>query len=112
MDALETHTVTFASALRMNPQLPSPANHRSLRRQEETDEPFDLERQESADGLRPFVHVPSFAQDKPPDPADKPAPAADNADELREEAQNPVASDLFRSAVWSNSSIQTGGRKL
>jgi hypothetical protein len=79
----------------MNPQLPSTANHRSLRRQEETDEPFDLERQESADGLRPFVHVPSFAQDKSPDPADKPAPAADNADELRKEAQNLVASDCF-----------------
>ena len=39
-----------------------------------------------------LVAAPSFAQDKLPDPADKPAAASDNADALRKEAQNPVAS--------------------
>jgi hypothetical protein len=36
--------------------------------------------------------VRAFAQDKPPDPAAKPAPTADNAEALRKAAQNPIAS--------------------
>ena len=36
--------------------------------------------------------VSAFAQDKPPDPAAKPAPTADNAEALRKAAQNPIAS--------------------
>jgi hypothetical protein len=39
-----------------------------------------------------FMTVPLFAQDKPPDVADKPAAAGENADALRKAAQNPVAS--------------------
>jgi len=42
------------------------------------------------------VTITAFAQEsdpsKPPEPADKPAVAADNADALRKAAQNPVAS--------------------
>jgi len=41
-----------------------------------------------------LMAVPAFAQDKPPDHADKPAPAAENADALRKTAQNPVASEI------------------
>jgi hypothetical protein len=39
-----------------------------------------------------LMAAPSFAQNNPPDPAAKPAAAADNGDALRKAAQNPVAS--------------------
>src|SRR5580704_3627840 len=50
--------------------------------------------------------VPSFAQDKPPDNADKPA-AADNTEALRKAAQNPVAS-LISVPIQENLNFNIG----
>jgi hypothetical protein len=54
-----------------------------------------------------LMAVPLFAQDKPPDTATQPAPAADNADALRKAAQNPVAS-LISVPVQENWNFNIG----
>lgn len=57
------------------------------------------------------VTITAFAQEsdpsKPPEPADKPAVAADNADALRKAAQNPVAS-LISVPVQENWNFNIG----